>query len=641
MGNQFHWHIDESEDERPSANASRNSARNFLITAALLTILVIGGWLLFRRQQESRTQTLIQSAQSTLELMQAAVTEGDGELFFALQDPGVETFAAQLTPQNLDFYRAGPQITNVEESGPLLHANATWQEDGQQVQRVLFFSQQGNQLLLVATDLEYWGASKVKQQSWGKLVLHERDEVWADEIARFITEEISDLCAASCLEHKLPVTVTIRSGFLPTAEPALIYVPSPRLLGLDKSGQPSDRFWQALEMRLKDYLTPARIRFAVPPEQMWDIPPRYFRRIDYQAAAEAFMAEHPDINIELLPFESLPVQPQELLAFDGAAYTPTMEMITAGQIVDLTPFMRSDPDFDPTDFYEQIWQGATWRDRLWMMPQAAQMPLMYYHRGAYQSKEQDEPLIGWTWAELDEDVQNLIGAEIVTGDKLTWGLLDQTFNTLYAIAFNNQSQCAAFESRPCPFPLTNEDIVAALEWYLLLTGEEGVMPDPSVLPPRERNRLLINSLFETAIWVDEPLYYEHRTAMFPMGVVPFPGSESFESYTPLWVTGSFISQESERPLAMWQWLKFLSRWPPMAHYRLVPARSSVSQEMDFWNRLPRELGEPMRAAFPLARPVRLQEQAIFSWPAIRAVMEGKLTPQQAAQQGRDFAWFEN
>jgi hypothetical protein len=47
----------------------------------------------------------------------------------------------------------------------------------------------------------------------------------------------------------------------------------------------------------------------------------------------------------------------------------------------------------------------------------------------------------------------------------------------------------------------------------------------------------------------------------------------------------------------------------------------------------------MRAAFPFSRAVRLQEQAIFSWPAIRAVMEGKLTAQQAAQQGRDFAWF--
>ena len=150
---------------------------------------------------------------------------------------------------------------------------------------------------------------------------------------------------------------------------------------------------------------------------------------------------------------------------------------------------------------------------------------------------------------------------------------------------------------------------------------------------------MINSLFDTAIWVDEPLYYEHRTAMFPMGVVPFPGSESFESYTPLWVTGSFISQQSERPLAMWQWLKFLSRWPPMPHYRLIPARSSVSERVDFWNRLPRELGEPMRAAFPLARAVRLQEQAIFSWAAVRAVMEGKLTAQQAAQQGRSFAWF--
>ncbi|MFN2118302.1 MAG: hypothetical protein ACK2U0_22115, partial [Candidatus Promineifilaceae bacterium] len=91
--------------------------------------------------------------------------------------------------------------------------------------------------------------------------------------------------------------------------------------------------------------------------------------------------------------------------------------------------------------------------------------------------------------------------------------------------------------------------------------------------------------------------------------------------------------------ATWQWLKFLSSWPPMPHYRLVPARSSVSQETNFWTRLPRELTEPMRAAFPFARPVHLDERAIFSWPTIRAVVQGELTPQQAAQEGQKFSWF--
>ncbi|MFN2122045.1 MAG: ABC transporter substrate-binding protein [Candidatus Promineifilaceae bacterium] len=642
MDDQFDWQFDESKDERPSSHSFRRSLsplRNFEITAAFITIFIVGGWAFLHRREERYTQMLVEAAQSTLDMMSAAVLDGDGEIFFALQEPGPEMFAAQLTASTLDFFRARPTISNIEQSGTLLHANTVWEENGQAYQRVLFFSHEGNRIQQTASDPVYWGAEKQLKTSWGQLAYLERDELWAGEIANFAADEIKNLCSASCQERKLPLTLKIGSGYVPTAEPGHIQLSSPRLLGLDEAGRPSDRFWQLLEQYLTDYLTPTTIRFAVPSDPFCDVEPCYFQRIDYEAAAEIFMAENPDIQVELVTIESLPPQPQELLAYDGAAFTPTIEMIAAGRVVDLTPFMQSDPDFDHADFYEQIWQGAVWQEHLWMMPQAARIPLIYYHRSAFQSIEQEEPLIGWTWSEMEEDAANLVGAQILTGDLLTWGLLDQSFNILYAFAFHNQNQCPVFESRPCPLSLQDEDIAAALDWYIRLTGEEKVIPDASVLPREKRERLLINSLFKTAIWVDEPLYYEHRTAMFPMGIVPFPGSDQFDSNTPLWVMGSFISQDSERPLATWQWLKFLSSWPPMAHYRLVPARSSVSQETNFWTRLPRELTEPMRAAFPFARPVHLDERAIFSWPTIRAVVQGELTPQQAAQEGQKFSWF--
>ena len=399
-------------------------------------------------------------------------------------------------------------------------------------------------------------------------------------------------------------------------------------MGLDEAGQPSDRFWQTLEQYLEDYLTPATIRFAVPPDhkQVYDldnlrsVDPEKLQRFEYEAAAAAFMAERPHIRIELLPMESMPQSPQELAYIDGAAFVPTIEMIAGGQVRDLTPYMLSDPDFDRDDFYQQIWQGATWEERLWIMPQAAQMPLMFYHRDAYQDLGLDQPLIGWTWSEMRDDAARLPAAEIVTGDTLEWGYLDQTFNTLFSYALNNQSQCEALEKRPCPLPLSDDDIAAALEWTLHLAKEVEIMPDLSLMAADKRRRLLSNSCFKTAIWVDEAIYYEHRTLMFPMGVLPFPGSERFESSTPLWVTGSFISQQSERPLATWQWLKFLSEWPPMPRYRLIPARPSVGQAANYWSGLPRALAEPMRSTFMalrVYRPSRALGRAGCPWLTAR------------------------
>jgi hypothetical protein len=101
--------------------------------------------------------------------------------------------------------------------------------------------------------------------------------------------------------------------------------------------------------------------------------------------------------------------------------------------------------------------------------------------------------------------------------------------------------------------------------------------------------------------------------------------------------GSFISQQSERPLAVWQWLKFLSYQQPSA--RMIPARPSVAEGMGFWANLPPQLGEAMRVAFPFGRPVTIEEQSYLSWAQVAAVVSGELSPPEAAQQRSDIAWF--
>ena len=634
MGDKFEWQFDESADERPFRSRSSWTAVGaaaFWLPAAIITLAIIGGWAFLRWRAQKLDQALTESTQSVLNLAHQAVIDGDSELFFALQEGHRDRAANQLQPQILNFYRAAPQITNVERVGEMLHANAAWQEDGQSYQRVLFFAQRGGRLRQIATDPAFWGNQKELSQRWGKLKYWEVDAPWAEEIGDFLASAVTDLCRPICPGEQVPLTLDLRSDFLPTAEPNHIFMPSPRLIGLNEAGRPSDRFWQLLQQHLMDALAPAAIRFAVPSDSS--------TRIDYEAAAAAFAAAQPAVRIELIPRETAPGTGSELAGLDGAAFVPAIDMVTAGQVVDLTPFMHSDPDFDRADFYEQIWQGAVWEEHTWFMPQTALMPLIFYHRDAYDKLDLEEPLIGWTWSELGDDAAHLPAAEIVTGDTLVWGYLDESFNTLFSYAFMEQEACAANAIRPCPIPLSAEDIAAALEWYSSTAGEEAIMPDPSQLAAADRDRLLINSLFKAAIWADEPVYYEHRTLMFPMGVLPFPGSERLESGSPLWVEGSFISRQSARPRAVWQWLKFLSTWPPMPRYRLIPARPSVGQEMRYWSGLPRELAGPMRAAFPIARPVHLQDRGLFSWPALRAVMDGQQTPEEAAHAARAISWF--
>ena len=109
--------------------------------------------------------------------------------------------------------------------------------------------------------------------------------------------------------------------------------------------------------------------------------------------------------------------------------------------------------------------------------------------------------------------------------------------------------------------------------------------------------------------------------------------------TPLYVDGNFISGLSQRPLAVWQWLKFLSYQPPIGRYRYVPARPSVAARVNYWTSLPRPLADPMRTAFSFSQPITIGDQAYFSWDQLTAVATNQLTPDEAARRPVPIPWF--
>jgi ABC-type glycerol-3-phosphate transport system substrate-binding protein len=215
--------------------------------------------------------------------------------------------------------------------------------------------------------------------------------------------------------------------------------------------------------------------------------------------------------------------------------------------------------------------------------------------------------------------------------------MDTGRDALFSFAYNRNNNCPEATTIRCQRHLQPGDVAASLDWYRQLIGEPGVMPDLTVLSPSERERMLFN--FHASIWVDSPVRYEFRLLMNPIGVVPFPGSDRFDGITPLWVEGSFISQHSQQPLAMWEWLKFLSYQHLQRQLRLIPARPSVAAKSGYWNTLPRPLGDAMRIAFPFAQPVSIEDQGQFSWSQMAEVVIGRQSPTQAAQSKTRVRWF--
>jgi ABC-type glycerol-3-phosphate transport system substrate-binding protein len=631
MGNNFQWQTDTEIDPPPVSSKLHRSWEMigfWLITAVISTFLV-GGWVLSQRRLAQFNDEIRAELQALLDLQHDAFLSGDGDLFFTsfTSDPGWQT--AQLLPFNQSAHRAGFTITRVETNQDMVWANAIWEEEGETFQRLLFFENRGSRYRQVPTDPNYWGELKRSETEWGEIYYYKVDEAWVIDITSFVAK----YCQGTCK----PITLMLTDGYAETAVPVHISIPSPRIIGLDEDGQASSLFWQQLQWRLKDRFSPATIRFAVPPPRTTPC----CRNLDYENAAAEFMQQNPNIKVELVALEALPEDLSTLTTqFDGAAVAPTVDVVAAGAIYDLTNFANTDPDFFANDFYEHIWQGTQWRERMWFVPLTAEFNLLYYDKVAFANANIPEPNLFWQWSDI-----NHYGPGLLTGQpdnsSLTWYFIDISQDTLFAHAYSLANNCPETAVPPCLQSLQSHHIATTLDWYKELVQQDHI-PDLTQLSNGERDWIMDN--YQSAkrhalFWVDEPILFEYYLLLDPVGVVPFPGVDSMEGITPLWVDGAFISSQSEHPYATWQWLKFLSYQQPVKGYRLVPARSSVAAETNYWRNLPRPLVDAMRTAYTFSRPVTLSEKRYFNWAQLADVVSEVRTTEEAAQQILQINWF--
>lgn len=641
MKNRFDWQMGEldDEDEKEVRHVQpwwQADAFWFMLGSVVVAALLIGGWRVGQVQLARSETKLKERAQTVFDLERQAIENGDGDLFFSVQDDDPAWMAAQLLPENLAPSRAGFRVTRAQSHDNFVWVNVSWKEGDQTWQRVSFLEWRENHLVHVPSDEDYWGARQRTVYSWGEMIYREIDAGWVASIAASVDRWISQICeTGGCLDEATPFTLTLASDYSQTAAAGEIRIPSPRLLALTAEGHPAPPFWFRLQKKVEAHLTPATIRFALPPETR--------PLLAYVEIAEEFMATNPGIDIELVQLTALPEDPDILATdYDGAMVTPTAEMVASGLVHDLTDFAQTDAEFDRADFYEQIWQGARWLERMWFMPQVANFPVLFYDTRAYREAGLPEPSMRWTWDEMARDMAVLISAQ-PEESYLTWAFLDIGRNSLFSYAYNWNNDCPEDVTLRCRQTLDPLGVAAAYEWYSLTAGRENRMPDLTLLSESERALTELNlqgARRRAAIWTVDPVSYEHYFLLDPTGVVPFPGSDRFDGITPLSVRGGFISQSSEQPLAVWQWLKYLSHQPTSGGYRLVPSRPSVADETRYWAILPRSLGEAMRTAFPFARPITMAEQGYFSWEQLAAVIGGHITPDEAAQQIPSIEWFQ-
>jgi ABC-type glycerol-3-phosphate transport system substrate-binding protein len=614
-----------------------------MVFALLILAVVLGSWSISRQRSEAAASRLQNQVQAVLDLEHEAVLNHDGSLFASLQVEDPAWLSIQLQSEHLAFARAERTVTRADQLGSEVWANVTWEEDGALLQRLVFLQWVDGALQRTASAQNYWlGANKVyrSNHSWGTFIVGEGDEQWGDRIASAIDRIVRERCDRNCHQTLLPVTVRLTGSYDNNPLSSEILLPSPRLLALDEAGQPAELFWDALERALLERLLPAHIRFALPDNDTG------YGKVQYRDYARAFMQANPGVTVDIFLFDELAedVTAEAVLPqVDAALMRPTIETISAGLVQDLTPFVEHDTSFNSGDFYEQIWRGAWWQDRLWFVPANAEMHLLFYDYRLLQDAGVGRLETGGTWEGLDSAFDQLLAHQGPPA------FMDGYNVALYAYAFNWQAPC---DVGPCLTEMTPSRVAAALAWYQEKTGDRGQMVELATIDPYERE-IAVNSFTsvhrKVGIWVDRPTYYEYQVLIEPLGVAAFPRHPaSLDSrgdvevpetgVSPMKLDGYVMSHSAANPYWTWQWLKYLSLQPPAAHFRHIPARPSVAWQHNFWNLMPKQLGDVMRAAFPYARPIMIGEEGLFAWEQLERVVEGE-SPSGVAQSPIQPLWF--
>jgi multiple sugar transport system substrate-binding protein len=369
--------------------------------------------------------------------------------------------------------------------------------------------------------------------------------------------------------------------------------------------------------------TPTAKPATVPPEEKQTVVITFAcSELDYPAyerLAQTFTETNPDIEIRLLSLTSLlagygddEALARIVAAADAAASWLTPVETRQGLLLDLTPFVQSDGDFDPDDFYPLAWDAYRWDGGTWALPSTLGFAFLFYDRAAFDAMELAYPATGWNWQDLRRAA---VALTVWEGDRVVrYGFVG---NMPGAAAVVAQSLAGSLwdtvEGRPVP-DLLHPAVTDALRWYVNLALTDGIMPVTG-------DYIELGELVEVgqaAMWLGTPEQYPRIARDMDVGIALLP-----QSSTPLLARGYFVSAGTAHPQESWRWIEFLTRQIVNPDEPLSwPARRSIAAVNSYSELLAAEVGSEMQTAYEysLARATLMPDRSVWQ-PLDEALVE--------------------
>jgi multiple sugar transport system substrate-binding protein len=209
----------------------------------------------------------------------------------------------------------------------------------------------------------------------------------------------------------------------------------------------------------------------------------------YRALTDSFEEEHPGIDIELIHIpgasdyrlrlgaDFAAGSPADVVLINYRRYAPFAAM---GVLEPLAPYLRRSDLISDADFFPQASDPFRWRGQLMCIPQNISSLVVYYDKDLFDAEGLAYPQDDWTWDEF------LDTAKALTKDLDGDGVTDQyglgTEASIFRVApfiWQNGGELVVLGDRDRPILLALDSRPAreAIEWFVDLQVEHGVVPD--------------------------------------------------------------------------------------------------------------------------------------------------------------------
>jgi multiple sugar transport system substrate-binding protein len=309
------------------------------------------------------------------------------------------------------------------------------------------------------------------------------------------------------------------------------------------------------------------------------------------------------------------------------------ELSAPGLFRSLTPFIESDPAFDPADFYPGMLGSFHWGDDTWALPVYGYPFLIGYDRDAFDEADLPYPRAGWTQEDFGLAAQQLTQRD---GDEiLRYGYVDcSEWPVARAFVEGQAGPLVDIRTTPPSPRLNAPDVTRAVSWYADLALQDGAMPGGADLDamrlsgePDSRGacmRLIREG--RVAMWADASRVQDVQPPGRNQGIVPFPTAE--HPANPWFLYSYAMSRGTRSPQESWLWLYFVARQNGQAQgdinpFGFVPASRPFAGSSDFWSAWDAEVQDAMRGAMAHAWAVRLDGATTALEGAIDDILAGK------------------